>query len=130
MAIARMALAAPLAFIVPPATVATVPGCGWFGGGGGLPGLEVIAVDAPGDPGVCGVAVTAREGTYADSFRQVMIAPGSCAYVGAYERPGTYQVEVNQGGRIVTLENVQVVNGACSGVKTTKLTVTLPPPNP
>lgn len=124
----RIVLAAPLAFVVPPASVAIVPGCACFGGGGALPGLQVTVVDGPGEPGICGVAVTAREGTYAESLRQAT-ASGSCVYVGAYERPGTYMVEVDQGGRVVTVENVQVADGDCH-IVTTKLTATLPPPNP
>jgi hypothetical protein len=129
-AILRIVLATPLAFVVPPAGVAAVPGCGCSGGGAALPGLEVTVLDSPGGPTAClNTLVTAREGAYEDTLRKIDTASGSCAFVGAYERPGTYTVEVNQSGRIVTLEDVRVGDGQCH-VQTTKVTATLPPPNP
>jgi hypothetical protein len=129
-AITRIVLAMPLAFIVPPASLATVPGCGCSGGGAALPGLEVTVLDGPGGPDACrNVLVTARDGAYEDVLIQIDMDSGSCAYVGVNERPGTYTVEVNQSGRIVTMDDVRVAAGQCH-VQTTKLTVTLPPPNP
>lgn len=125
----RIVLTAPLAFIVPPASVATVPGCGCSGGGAALPGLRVTVLDSPGGPTVClNTLVTAQDGTYRETLIKVDAASGSCAFVGASERPGTYTVEVNQSGRIVTVDNVRVMDGGCH-VLTTMVTATLPPPN-
>jgi hypothetical protein len=129
-AIGRIVLAMPLAFIVPPASVAIVPGCGCSGGGAALPGLEVTVLDNQAGTTAClNTAVVARDGAYEEALIKVDTGAESCAYVGAYERPGTYTVEVNQSGRIVTLENVRVADGQCH-VQKTKVTATLPPPNP
>src|SRR5262245_22661085 len=128
-AILRIFLAAPLAFVVPPASVATVPGCNCSGGGAALPGLEVTVLDSPGGPTAClATVVVARDGTYEAVLIKVDKPSGSCAYVGANERPGTYTIEVNQSGRIVIIDSVRVEDGGCH-VLTTKVTATLPPPN-
>jgi hypothetical protein len=130
--IVRIVLAAPLAFIVPPATVATFPGCSpcAFGGSDiGLPGLEVTVLDSPGGPTAClNTVVWVREGSYSETLDMITAGDGSCTYQGV-SRPGTYTIEVNQSGRIVTIENVRVVDGECH-IEKTKVTATLPPPNP
>jgi hypothetical protein len=129
-AILRIVLATPLAFIIPPATVATVPGCGCSGGGAALPGLRVTVLDEQAGTTAClNTVVVARDGAYEATLIKVDTGAESCAYVGANERPGTYTVEVNQSGRIVTIENVRVADGPCH-VETTHVTATLPPPNP
>jgi hypothetical protein len=128
--ILRIVLATPLAFILPPASVAIVPGCGCSGGGAALPGLRVTVLDEQAGTTAClNTVVVARDGAYEDVLIQIETGPESCAFVGANERPGTYTVEVNQSGRIVTVEDVRVANGPCH-VQTTTLTATLPPPSP
>lgn len=125
----RIVLAMPLAFIVPSASVVTVPGCGCSGGGAALPGLEVTVLDNQAGTTAClNTVVVARDGAYEETLIKVDRGAESCAYVGANERPGTYTVEVNQSGRIVVTDNVRVADGPCH-VETTKVTATLPPPN-
>jgi hypothetical protein len=126
-AMAGIGLLAPLAFLVPSLGVAVIPGCGCAGGGAALPGLKVTVADGPGGPAVCGAVVTARDASYTETLIQGTSASGSCLYIGAYGRPGTYTIEVVDGARTVTVENVQVVNGACN-VSSTEVTATLPAP--
>jgi len=129
-AVLRIVLATPLAFIVPPVSAVTVPGCGCSGGGAALPGLRVTVLDEQAGTTAClNTEVVARDGTYEETLIKIDTGAESCAYVGANERPGTYTVEVNQSGRIVTVENVRVAAGECH-VQQTKVTATLPPPNP
>lgn len=54
-------------------------------------GLEVVVVDAVTALPVCDALVVASEGAYAET-----LAPLSCRYVGAFERPGTYVVRATR----------------------------------
>jgi hypothetical protein len=130
MRISRIALAlslSPLAFMAPAASLVAIPGCGGCSGGGAAaPGLEVTVEDGPGGPALCDATVTASDGTHIESLIQIMPTSGTCAYVGAYERPGVYTIDVASGGRSVTLTDVRVTNGECH-VSLTRVTATLPP---
>ena len=106
---------------------ASLAGCCMGGGGAALAGLVVTVTDGPGGARICDATVTARDG----SFSQVLLALASrpdCVYSGAYDRPGTYSIEVVSGTRMKTVENVRVTtSGARDVVDTRHLTIALDP---
>jgi hypothetical protein len=71
-------------------------------------GLSVTVADAIGAP-VCDAVVTAREGT----FSQQLMRGAGCIYSGAYERTGTYSVEVVARSTSKTVPNLVVTADEC-----------------
>src|SRR5215510_4996244 len=66
-----------------------------------------VTVELGGAP-VCDATVTAVDGT----FSQVLM-PIGCTYAGAYERAGSYRIDVAFGGRHKTVEGLVVTPGEC-----------------
>jgi hypothetical protein len=84
-----------------------VGGCGKSCDEYAVAALNVDVVDASGAP-ICDAEVIATNDT--DAF--VLEAMG-CSYVGAWERSGTYVVQVSHAGRITTSESIRVESDGC-----------------
>jgi hypothetical protein len=88
-------------------------------------GLSVHVTDAVTAQPVCDATVTAIDGSYKERLPQM-----SCSYVGAYERPGTYVVQVERAGFVQKeVRQVQVVMdaGRCPHVREVRLEIALSP---
>ncbi len=88
-------------------------------------GLTVEVSNAATAQPICDAVVTATDGGYAER-----LVPTSCSYVGAFERPGTYQVSAEKAGFVPKqVGPVQVVmeNGQCPHVRGVRVTIPLAP---
>jgi hypothetical protein len=118
---ARVLVAFPLTLVVAPAGVA-VPGCGcsdearW--------GLSITVTDASSGGRICDASIVATDGSYSETLTEVG-GSGSCVYVGASERSGTYDLAVSRGSRTASATNVVVPNGTCH-VTTQMVNIALP----
>jgi len=116
-----------LSAVLVPLTGATLSGCCLGRNGAGYAGLVVTVTDGPGGARICDATVTARDGSYS-TVLQAFASQPDCKYEGAYERPGTYDIEVVSGTRSRTVDNVRVTTeGACEALQTQHLTVVLDP---
>jgi len=87
-------------------------------------GLTITVVDSNGAR-VCDATVVAHDGTFSENLMQLGYGSG-CTYGGAWERPGTYTIDVVSGSKAKTVENIVVTSGECH-VNGQVLTVTLDP---
>ena len=114
---------------------ATLASCGGWGGGSSCdlsiePGVIVEIRDAiTGVPLAANARGVVREGAYTDSLRAYETkgsAPNALvSRAAAYERPGTYSIEVDAPGhQSWRVDDVRVSKGECH-VRTRRLTATL-----
>jgi len=112
-------------FALAAAASATLAGCG---GSvclpNAVPGLQVTVLDGPGGPALCGVTVTATDGAYSEVLTP-SLAGAVCAYFGASERPGVYNIAATFEGRTAMTSNVPVTTGGCHVIKN-DITIELP----
>ena len=89
-------------------------------------GLNVsVANDQSNDP-ICDALVTARDGSYSET----LMPAGTCRYVGAIERAGTYSVLAERTGFAAALTpDLKVVSsgGDCPHVRTVDVAIRLAP---
>lgn len=89
-------------------------GAGLAGCGGcsaiGMSSLVVTVTDGPGGARICDATVTAHDGTFWSVLMASATGP-DCTYWAAFERPGTYTIEVVSGTRSKTVDNIQVTTG-------------------
>jgi hypothetical protein len=93
-----------------------------------VPGINVTVVDkATGNPLAGEVTVTATEGSYTETINPAAVPAGPRLASLAYERPGTYRVEVQAPGYVTWVAtNVRVTHDGCH-VETVMLTAELEP---
>ena len=89
-----------------------------------IAGVTVTVVDSNGAR-VCDATVVAHDGTFSENLMQLGYGSG-CTYGGAWERAGTYTIDVVSGSKTKSVENVVVTSGECH-VNGQGLTVTLDP---
>jgi hypothetical protein len=58
-----------------------------------VPGLDVTVTNAATGEPICDAAVIARDGAYSTTLDPARLP---CHYIGADERPGSYQIEVSR----------------------------------
>lgn len=77
-------------------------------------GITAYVIDSTsGDP-ICDATVTLVDGSYTETAREISPDSGNCYYAGAFERAGTYDVNVSAPNKNdVTDANVVVSQGAC-----------------
>lgn len=88
-------------------------------------GLTVEVSNAVTGQAVCDAGVTATDGSYTERLVQA-----SCTYVGAFERPGSYQVRAERAGFVskqVGPVQVAMENGRCPHVRGVRVTIPLAP---
>ena len=85
-------------------------------------GLTITVVDSNGAR-VCDATVVAHDGTFSEKLMSLGYGSG-CTYGGAWERAGTYTIDVVSGSKTKTVENIVVTSGECH-VNGQVLTVTL-----
>lgn len=90
-----------------------------------VPGVSVVVKDAATGVRLCDATVQISD---ASGYKELLSASGTaatCAYSGAFERPGTYSVSVFEQGYAADLQqNVVVTSDACH-VRTASLTSNL-----
>lgn len=118
---ARLLVACPLTLIASALAVA-VQGCGCSDEA--RAGLSISVIDASTGGRICDATVVATDGSYSETLVAVG-GSGSCEYVGATERAGTYDLAVSSGSRTASATHVVVPNGTCH-VTTQMVSVTLP----
>jgi hypothetical protein len=93
-----------------------------------IPGISVTVVDkSTGNPFAGDVAVIATEGSYTETINPPPLPAGPRLASLAYERPGTYRVEVQAPGYVTWVAtNVRVTHDGCH-VETVQLTAELEP---
>ena len=93
-----------------------------------IPGISVTVVDkATGIPFAGDVTVIATEGSYTETVNPPPVPAGPRLGFLAYERPGTYRVEVQAPGYVTWVAtNVRVTHDGCH-VETVQLTAELEP---
>lgn len=93
-----------------------------------LPGLNITVVDgATGTPFAGDVTVIATEGSYTETINPPALPAGPRLASLAYERPGTYRIEVQAPGYVTWVAtNVRVTHDGCH-VETVELTAELEP---
>ena len=74
--------------------------------------LRVTVVDAAGKR-LCRASVTVTDGAFSAPLASDFGDSTACAYVGPYERAGTYSIEVRSGARTKMLDGVKVTADAC-----------------
>src|SRR5262245_23168379 len=83
----------------------------------------LVTVVTPLNVRVCDATVTATDGSF--SVELLRVADGSsCAFVGPWERTGTYSIEAHHGDAVGRLDDVKVATDACH-VRTRHMMVTL-----
>jgi hypothetical protein len=85
--------------------------------------LVVTVVDAAGKR-VCDAVVNVTDGPFSAALASNFGDRYSCAYVGPYERAGTYSLEVRAGNAIKRLDGVKVTADVCH-VRPREMTVAL-----
>lgn len=88
-------------------------------------GLGVTVTNAMTGAPICDAVVTASEGSYSEQ-----LFASSCAFSGAYERPGTYVVRATRQGfhpGEVAAVHVVMGGGECPHVEQARVTVPLAP---
>ena len=88
------------------ASASTCPAVAWSG-------IAVVVQDATNGASICDATVTLRDGSYVETATAI----GGCSYAGAFERSGTYDIEVSKVG---------FRTAAAHGVVVTKDTNTCP----
>ncbi len=77
------------------------------------PGLDVVVVDQATGDRICDAVVTAVDGAYSEDL-QPAGPVSSCDYQGAFERPGTYEVDVSRASYQDTfVTDIPVDQGGC-----------------
>lgn len=95
-----------------------------------LPALVLRVLDrTTGAPVVAGTSATAIDGAWSEAFRgplpELVTDTTAFPFAAAYERPGTYQIEVRAPGYpVFTIRNVTVTRGRCN-VNTVQVTARL-----
>jgi len=79
-------------------------------------GLTVVVLVERAETRICDADVKAQEGLYWEA----LVPSGdtaSCAYQGAFQRPGTYRVEASREGYVTAVEqNITIGSNACGAV--------------
>jgi hypothetical protein len=86
--------------------------------------LTVTVLDSSGAR-VCDATVVAHDGTFSETLMSLDYDT-SCTYAGAWERRGTYTIDVASGSKSKTVSNIVVTGDECH-VNGQVLTVTLDP---
>jgi hypothetical protein len=89
------------------------------------PAVTVTVVDGRSGDRLCDAEVNVSEGTFAASLELFSAFMVPCTYSGAWERAGTYAVNVALGARTASVSDVMVEREVC-GVRTQSLTIELP----
>ena len=105
-------------------TIAGTAGCGSDCRSYGSAGLGIQVEGPTGDP-ICDASVTISDGDYSEVL-QVTERTGSdpCTFYGAYERQGSYSIQVEAAGFASVVKKATVDSGACR-VDLTRLTIQL-----
>jgi hypothetical protein len=86
-------------------------------------GLRVEVTNAETVQKICDATVLANQGSYSEQLPKT-----SCAFIGAYERPGTYVVTAARVGfvpREVSSVRVVMVGGQCPHVEQARVAIAL-----
>ncbi|TMB31831.1 MAG: hypothetical protein E6J61_08675 [Deltaproteobacteria bacterium] len=66
---------------------------------------------------VCAATVTATDGSYSETLNGLLPPPEDggppCAYVGAFERAGTYAIDASAEGRETRATGIEVTKDSC-----------------
>lgn len=74
-------------------------------------GISVTVLSSETDAELCEATVTASEGSYEETL-QLWFGPG-CAYVGLWERDGTFTISVSHDGYEDAVDHVLIPAGEC-----------------
>jgi len=90
----------------------------------GYAAVAVRVQDASGE-GVCDAAVVVTDGDFSEELFASDTSE-DCVYYGAFERAGTYRIEVSRRDRTGVVEGIEVVRtGRCDVLQTVQVTVEL-----
>jgi len=77
-------------------------------------GLNIAVIDSATGLRICDATVVATAGDYEETLEALGPGGSSCGYAGAWERAGTYTVEVSKTGYTSTSQSdITVVEGEC-----------------
>lgn len=86
-------------------------------------GLNITVVDAASQTPVCDAQIVARDGAYSETL--TMQPAGSCVYLGAGERTGTYSLTVTRAGYTTVTRAAPVVRDDSDGCHVVGVTDTV-----